>query len=225
MKQPSAPLYLYYDAAEGCFRTSGIPFRDYMQYTPAPPEHLLILAGEVSGNRYAHCFEMLSGSEAIADSLRTDDYRFGDFCFVDLQDPDSAEDLTDSEIAALLFLGRMHRPLDSPFLPRLGNRMAYLSHDNGWMSKLYCRDATEPAAVLCRLLLAQVRQTLPDAAFRQLRDRVLALAGEGLLFDPAEIRRTGQPVFHRVGAYRDMDRIINALAQLEARFPAEQLVL
>ena len=93
MKQPSVPLYLYYDAAEGCFRTSGIPFRDYMQYTPAPPEHLLILAGD------------------------------------------------------------------------------------------------------------------------------------GLLFDPAEIRRTGQPVFHRVGAYRDMDRIINALAQLEARFPAEQLVL
>src|SRR5438128_2657526 len=52
------------------------------------------------------------------------------------------------DVASLLYVGRLYRALGTPFKASLKNRFLYLSHDDGWMLKLYARSTADVERML-----------------------------------------------------------------------------
>lgn len=205
-----AYLYLHYDTEGNFLQLSGMTFQDYVRFSTLPLEHLLLLKADALGNRTAACFEVLDGRQAIANFIQEGDYRFDDFCFIDYNTEDVPDKLTDPEIAELLFLGHMKRPLRQFLFPTLHNHIAYLAHDDGWSCKLYAADPREPAAVVCRKLLHEANLTIPDSDFGRLTDWLLAIWEEGILFDRNDVLKTGLSkkfLAYAIGKVENMDLV------------------
>lgn len=72
---------------------------------------------------------------------------WGNFSWADYAGESIAE-LSDQEIAELLFFAHMKRPLDRIALPALGNKFLCCIHDDGWHMKLYYSTWDDVAVLL-----------------------------------------------------------------------------
>ena len=130
-------LYLNSNIKNCEYVYSGISFNDFIKSLNNKFENIVLLKADYIGNSFRRNFEIVEGIENIIKLAKEDIY--GDFSFVDCSKNDSIEKLEDMEIAELLFLKHMKYPLNSPFFDALGNRFVYLSHDNDFYCKLYCK--------------------------------------------------------------------------------------
>ena len=130
-------LYLKSNIKNCEYLYSGISFNDFIKSLNNKFENIVLLKADYIGNSFRRNFEIIEGIENIIKLAKEDIY--GDFSFVDCSKNDSIEKLEDMEIAELLFLEHMKYPLNSPFFDALGNRFVYLSHDNDFYCKLYCK--------------------------------------------------------------------------------------
>ena len=151
MKQRTI-LYVYADREKHVFINSGITFSEFVNGLSKPLENLLSISPKTDMislvSDYARGFEVFEGNKQIQALLSENIYELGDFCFVDFHKMDGIQQLSEEQIAELLYLGHLFRPLKSPFFPALQNRFAYLAHDDGFFCKLYCRDEQDFAHVL-----------------------------------------------------------------------------
>src|SRR5690606_13912669 len=75
--------------------------------------------------------------ENIKQLITDNVYDYGDFCWLDFDDEEKLDLLSNEEIAELLFLGHMKNHLRAPFYGKLSNRFAYLADEDGLLNKTY----------------------------------------------------------------------------------------
>lgn len=217
MKKERRKIYVKVSPEKNEVIYSGIEFAEFIQYLTQPIDNLLLLKGDYFGNRCEHNFELLEGREIVEKLTREDVHNFGDFCFVDYISPQKVNDLSEEQIAELLYLGHMFRPLRSPFLEQLHNKFVYLAHDNGWYCKLYCRNLSDFITVLCKKITANIPIKNMCEPSDDVKEKMLELAKDGLLIDLNDLSRKSENVeikFYIVGSYSDMDTIQNNFQQI-----------
>jgi len=205
---------------------SGIKFADFIECTPVPVKNMLMLSHTNIGEKYCHNFELFDGKNDIAKLKLENIYHYGDFHFVDYTDTVSANSLTKQQVAELLYLSHMYEPLNTPFFDTLQNNYAYLSHDDGWYCKLYCKEWQTLTSILLNKLLKCVQQTfcdkvhsLPDG----LVEKITEISTRGLFIQlDVEIKKGKQiqnnkianVKLYEVGEYEDMDKLFNNLENI-----------
>ena len=193
---------------------TGINFSEFIKFLSLPIENLILLKGDYYGNRQEFNFELLEGQEQIKKLSEENIYNYGDFGFVDYFRSGDTTRLSDQQIAELLYISHIEKPLESPFFTTLQNRFVYLAHDDGWYCKLYCRNPDDFITVLCKKISNDVSWSVPDF----LRSRLLELATQGIIIDLEEIQKNNE-VFdlkiYTVGLYFDMDCILNNFQKLK----------
>jgi hypothetical protein len=158
----------------------------------------------------------LEGYHEIERLAKEDVYNYGDFCFVDYETPQSVINLRDEQIAELLYLGHLHKPLHSAFSKALRNRFAYIAHDDGWFCKLYCQNPLDFGVVLCKKILTGFTTANQLCPSDDTIISILHLAEGGLLIDLDEMFLQRNFVnLYSVGLYSDMDFVLNTFQELK----------
>lgn len=212
MKRTRNKLYIKANTEEHSITYSGISFSEFVQYLDKPLNNLLLAKGDYMGNAQAHHFELLEGADEVKKLAESGVDPFGDLCFLDYQQLGAAARLGRQQVAEILFLAHIGEPMKSPFFAPLGNRFAYLSHDDGWYGKLYCRDMGEFMSVLWKKLTRKTNA--PVSAMMQ--NELLSMAQKGMAIDMEETHCPLPGGIYMVGEYNDMDELMNHWQEIKA---------
>lgn len=197
---------------------SGIEFAEFIKYLPQPIENLMIVTGGSDvirlDTKFERGLEQFEGHQLVEKLAKENVYSLGNFCFVDYDISSDTSDLSEEQIAQLLYLGHMFKPLHSPFFKQLQNRFAYLAHDDGWYCKLYCRELDEFMNVLSGKITKNINVSLPA----NIKNRLKQISTGGLLIDLEETNGSKKDVslkVYTVGAYSNIDEILNNWQQIK----------
>jgi len=186
-KKARTILYVYSDFMKKHeINYSGIAFWEFIKYLDYPIRNMALIKAEYIGNKYQKNFEIIEGVKNVTELAKQDIYKWGDFCFIDYKTEGTIDDLSDQEIAELLYLGHMFKPLNGPFFDVLQNRLAYLAHDDGWFCKLFCKGNRTFTSVLTGKIKAAAENKLHGnicTADEKAQSMLLDLAEQGFLID------------------------------------------
>ena len=205
---------------------SGIKFADFIECTLIPIENILLLSPIDIGEKYCHNFELIEGKDNIAKLKLENIYRYGNFNFVDYANNALVNSLSKEQVAELLYLAHMYEPLKTPFFDKLQNNYAYLSHDDGWYCKLYCKEWQASTSILLNKLLKCIQQTFCDKVHSlpdSLTEKITELSTRGLLIQldiekqknkPGQENKCAAIKLYEVGEYENMDKLFNNLKNI-----------
>ena len=204
-------IYIKTDGACNLVHTSGVTFRDFFEGVGLENRGLLILAGFPTECHFSMELLLEYVSKDQTGALAEENvYYYGDFCWVDYEKDEQLLSVTKEELAELLYMSHMKKPLHSFKIKSLGNRFAYLCHDDGWWNNVYMEDISEYKAVLKYKLMKELKgrkRTIsePDG---ELMDRILEMCKEGLVIDFEKKMTDGVNLFC-VGDISTMDDLEN----------------
>ncbi|EGW40903.1 hypothetical protein [Desulfosporosinus sp. OT] len=211
-------IYLNVYPSENKIVSYGIEFKEFISALVRPLDNILMLSGYFSEGEFdftTNC-EYIP-KQSITRIINEDVYRLGDFCWVDFKDIDGLRSLKPPEVAELLYLGHMKKPVTSPFFEKLQNRFAYLAHDDGWFNIFYYRSQREFETVIGKVIVSKLflkfrRKAIPDIPF-EISEQLMNYGQEGLLIDFDRIindKSLEIPIFG-IGKMLDMDEMYNNL--------------
>jgi len=212
-------IYVNVSECEQMALFSGINFNDFIDCEQISIENILLLKSGYTGERIWRNFELLEGKEDISKLIFDNVRNYGNFCFVDYLNNDSLNQLSEEQIAELLYLAHMFKPLKSPFFEGLQNKFAYLSHDDGWYCKLYFKESDIPISILINKLQKNIRMTLHNDEYTLSEDLIAAikkLSVKGLLISSAFSMQHGNECMvqlYEVGEVENMDVLFNTFEQ------------
>ncbi|TDQ40476.1 hypothetical protein [Aureibacillus halotolerans] len=208
--------------------THGMTFKDFHSHSLYPLSQLLLLASE-GGQTDVNLHTLLPLINEDTLHLLHEQKEGGRLCWVDFDDIDSVNSLSDNELANLLFLGHKMSPVRSAFSPVLHNRFAFLTHYDGFLNKLYYKQSKDFTYFLSQFISAQVQKNslkkLPIPGFRKqavpslpdsLAEHLFELSRDGLVIHFAEITssRTQLSVpLWLAGRYTNMDEMRDTAVQ------------
>lgn len=222
MQTDRTQIYVHFTRKDAELIYTGIDFREFAQGLRKPLKNILLLKAEGLGNGHQKNFDLIKGDTYLKQFIKDEDYRFGDFCFLDYDEDVMLDKLTDEQISRMLFLAHMFRPLESPFFDVLKNRFAYLAHDNGFFSKVYCRYPEEfynVLAVKISVVLSKLIGFCIEPPSCEILSELFELAEQGLYTDLKEFAHKKQDVIlnmYTIGKTTDMDVIYNYTEKLKA---------
>ncbi|MBA4536862.1 hypothetical protein H1Z61_06835 [Bacillus aquiflavi] len=150
-------VYIYLNENNQYILSHGIEFFEFAQTVPNPLGNILLLKHQFDdGDFNMHTLLEYVPSERIEKLIKDDVYDYGDFCWLDFEEEDGLNELTQQEIAELLYLGHLKQHLHTPFYSQLGNQYVYLAHDDGWFNKTYYRHLEDFYWMLGRLIPSKV---------------------------------------------------------------------
>ena len=212
-------LYIKADVVHHEFVYSGIEFYEFIHYLRKPIENIVLLKANYIGNDCQNNFELVEGNTDIDLLSQEDVYSFGDFCFLDYAKHENIGRLTDEQIAEMLYLAHMNKPLKSPFFDVLNNRFAYLAHDDGFFCKLYCRELEDMMNIISGKISEEFHKKNPipylDAS---ILTQIIQIAEEGIFIDFDDlVRSKGSMVvdIYCIGKQLDMDKIYNSTQEIK----------
>lgn len=196
----------------------GMQLNEFIKYAPIEINKLLILEGEYFGRGFSSKIKLgVVEEDEMDDFLGEDVYGYGDFAWVDFDERDNLENLEPTEVAELLYLGHMFKPIKSPFFEKIQNRYAYLAHDDGWFCKLYCREYLDFQEIISNKIIDTVstskrRKIYPFS--EEVKEELLNLAKEGLLIDFnnfLKLEKSIEVPIYCIGKFINMDEMYNDL--------------
>ena len=197
------------------FIYTGIEFCEFVKYLQSPMENILLLKSNYIGNNFSNNFELAEGLREIETLAKANIYNCGNFCFVDYTQPGDIDNLSDAEIAEILYLAHLYKPLKSPFYKVLNNRFAYLAHDDGFFCKLYCQNSDDFLDILdgkiVELTKAIAKRSIQNLS-RSLKKDLLRFAGDGMLLDLEDLEMNDDEILiniYIIGKHGDMDKVFN----------------
>jgi len=206
-------------------------FSDLIEYTPIPLNNILLLKSDYIGENRRHNFELLEGKRDIAKMIKDKAYSYGDFCFTDYEDIPAVEQLSDEQIAELLYMAHLYKPLNSPFFEVLKNNFVYLGHDDGWYCKIYCKEKELLNSLLLNKLRGDIQQTIKNKNTIVLPNKIventLKFSVDGLLIELEKQRQKSEDIlirFYKVGEYKDIDKLLNIEKFDDTSLVFEQLI-
>lgn len=210
-------IYINANIEEKTFIFYGIEFRDFISSLSENINNILLLKHEYFGDfHYPTGFEFVKDEE-ILELAKEEVYNYGDFCWVDFESENHLDKLSENEIAELLYLAHMYKPLKSPFLEKLNNRFAYCAHDDGWYCKLYCKDVNEFSSVLENVIkntILRLRKRKLVNMDDDIKKELLKLSEDGLLIEVHRIGKDERNVWipiYTIGNFTNMDNMYNDL--------------
>jgi len=208
----------------------GIEFADFIKCTLIPIENILLLRSSYTSDKQCHNFELLEGETEISKLPIEDIYNYGDFCFVDYANTASINQLTKEQVAELLYLANLSEPLSSPFFDVLQNNYVYLSHDDGWYCKLYCKERQALTSILPNKLLKSLQNSLcnkmsslPDG----LSEKISELSTHGLFIqlDIANKKnKTATIKLYNAGEYENENILFDNIEHVKSKISFEMQI-
>lgn len=203
----------------------GMELIEFLKYSPVELNQLLLLESEYYGadTKSKTNFEII-GKNEMEDFLGENTTNYGDFCWVDFDSRENVEKLEPIEIAELLYLGHMMKPLKTPFFDKIQNRYAYLAHDDGWLCQLYCRYYSDFGEIIANKVINMVSTSKRKKIYplsEDLKNMLLDLAQKGLMIDFSGILKNHDgsieiPIYC-IGKKIDMDDMYNNLNRYISR--------
>lgn len=196
----------------------GMQLNEFIKYNPVEINKLLILEGEYFGRGFRSKTKLqVVENDEMEEFLGEDIYGYGDFAWVDFDNRENLEKLEPMELAELLYLGHMFKPINSPFFEKIQNRYAYLAHDDGWFCRLYCKEYSDFQEIICNKIIDTVstskrRKIYPFSD--DVKKELLNLANDGLLIDFnnfAKYEKSIEVPIYTIGKFLDMDEMYNNL--------------
>ncbi|HBI03749.1 MAG TPA: hypothetical protein DDY49_06945 [Paenibacillaceae bacterium] len=213
-------FYISANFEENYFLVYGLEFKELTTFCPIELKNLLITDGRFVGNRYNTTLnlETVNGQEEIEELCKEDLYGLGNFHWVDYCDEEALDKCTPEEKAEIVYLSHFGTPLKkSAFFQKIKNQFFYLSHDDGWVCKLYCKDMPIFTDLIAHKIINHCstnkrRKIVPMD--EQIKNQFLELTKEGLLIDFSSIYRDSKTIglrFYTIGHFTDMDEMYNNL--------------
>lgn len=191
---------------------SGIVLEDFLICLPQISDKILLLEPELSDLEYYNNLQITTIATVIS-HLKTIRNRIGDLCWIDIADPRNVEKLSPTQIAELLYLVKMFEPVSSPFIDIIENNYVYLSHDNGWMLKLYSKILSSFQDLIANKIYNTVSSLRSRKVFEfsnQTKNKIFKLAESGLIIDFNNINFSQKIIevpIYCIGKYIDMDKV------------------
>lgn len=212
-KSGNSILYLNLHPEKNMMICYGIDLGDFLKCLPQKSDKVLLLEPELSDSEYYNNLQITTIA-AVQNYLIQIGNRIGDLCWIDIGDPRNVEKLNPSQIAELLYLGKMFEPVSSPFIDIIGNNYVYLSHDNGWMLKLYSKFMNSFLDLISNKIINTVSSLRARKVFEfsnQTKNKIFKLAESGLIIDFNNINFSQKIIevpIYCIGKYIDMDIVI-----------------
>ena len=207
MKKEKQLIYVKTNPIEHEYICMGISVCDIWKAIETINSDIILIKSDDLGDECINNFEIIR-EDNIDDFLSR--YCYGDLCFMDCNNKEKISELNDNEIAEMLFIGHMKRPLNSPFIQKIGNRIVYIGHDNDYFCKLYCSNNSDFYDIL--------NMKIQSYVFRKYKINVnlgysfMKECINGLLMDLDDIyiynRNVTMP-YYIIGFFDNMDEIIN----------------
>ena len=197
----------------------GLEFKEFIKFIPKAEslKNILLIDAEYYGTNFSEKYKFTIVDENEIDELLSDDiYGYGNFTWVDVNDKNSIEKLEPAEVAELLYLGYMLKPVTTPFNDKIQNRYAYLAHDDGWFCRLYCRIYSDFIEVVSNKIVNMVltSRRVINPISDDIKKQLLVLAENGLLIDFSNIMKYNRGIeipIYTIGKFLDMDEMYNNL--------------
>ncbi|AEV94548.1 hypothetical protein [Pediococcus claussenii] len=132
-------IYVHFESLVNLIYSRGISAGDFMNGVLQRPSNILLINGQTNDDLPidSHTlFNELSGQDEIAEYMLTGAKQLR---WIDFSQKESIGDLTDSDIADLLFMGHMGTHLSTPFSYKLQNDFVYLSLGENQVKTYYRR--------------------------------------------------------------------------------------
>ncbi|MCM3003118.1 peptide ABC transporter permease [Priestia koreensis] len=222
-------VYINGNLHEQYFITHGIEFREFFHSIPTPLANVLLLKHGYEESDYDFGVHLdYVENEQLPRLVEEDVSKYGDFCWVDFDEPSSFELLHDEDLAALLYLGHYKKPLRTAFSHKLNNQFVYLSSEDGWFNKTYYRNIYDMNHIVSRVIPMKLSVT-KQSRFTFLKKKLeyppvplvlvntlLTLANDGLVVDLKQVQQTRKdiqiPIF-TIGKYIDMEEMLHDLEE------------
>lgn len=225
MKKMRTKVYIMTNLKNSEAIYSGIEFKEFIQFLSEPIENLMMITGGCNvislETKFERGLELFEGHTLLKHLVTENIYALGNFCFVDYIASHATEKLRDEQIAELLYLGHMFKPLKEPFFEPLQNRFAYLAHDDGFFCKLYYRNIEDFLDVLTGKIKLGFCKKLKNNVPRlsaELLSEMLRITERGMFIDFEEVRFCDEQAFvdvYCIGKLLDMDTIYNDSQELK----------
>jgi hypothetical protein len=226
-------LYLCKDPREpNCYWFHGITFREFHAALRLSSP-LLLLAPEllqgVDLTEDPHTrFSIITRADLPQVASLDLYHECGDFAWVDYSPRFPLAKLPPIDFASLLYLARTYRVLHSSFFHSLKNRFVYLSHDDGYVLKLYARRPQDVRKLLARTATAKARHFLGRSLSPKIGAHLLQQASRGILLDFRSDKNhpSATPRYTYPGRFQCMDHLLKVVhggAQAQAHAAMLQL--
>ncbi|WP_335872346.1 hypothetical protein [Bacillus sp. 2205SS5-2] len=237
--QASDFLYVHTKSAEKYAVTSGINFSEFAATIPTDLQHILLLQHQVEfpSFHFSTHFDYLM-KEDFPLLFQESDKRM-DFSWIDFEDLVGLDELSGEEVAELLYLSHMKKPLHGPFFNRLNNHYMYLSYHEGLITQTYYRDFNDfysmLSGVVVNKLFAQKSEKklfskksvevapIPIDLLKLIEERL----NEGVVFsilNSTVSRGKVQIPFWTIGDYQDMNEMRDEYVKLAKQDPSGMLL-
>lgn len=196
----------------------GMELREFTKYAPVELNRLLLLEAGYLGTSFSSNTRLeIVDEDGIEDFLKEDFYSYGDLCWVDFNRKENIEKLEAMEVAELLYLGHMFKPVKSPFFEKIENRYAYLAHDDGWFCRLYCKEYNDFQEIIANKIIGSVSTSKRRKIYpltEGVKEKLLLLAVNGLIIDFNNILKLEKSIeipIYTIGKFLNMDTMYNDL--------------
>lgn len=215
-------IYVNANAKKHEYIYTGIKFSEFIEYLQNPIDNIILLKANYMGNNFQKNFELVEGCEHINKLSSENIYNWGDFCFVDYSQKGSINNMADKEISELLYLAHMHYPLYTPFFKSLENNFVYLSHDDGFYCKLYCKNRSDLSNIVVNKIQKYIEiefNCITEKIDNKIQNSLFDIAENGLLIDIDELKVNDNKKIlniYSIGKYLDMNEILNNYKTLKS---------
>jgi hypothetical protein len=190
---------MFQETPDDCIHLGGVDFQEFARVF-MPATLVCLRHGHTTGKVHTETGLSTVLSQEYP-ALCPDDS--GNLDVLDAESTEALDRLTPQDVAEMLYLSHLKRPIRSPFLDNLNNRFAFLSHDDGWYCKVYFKDPKVFFGAVPHLIENKLQDLGVQCGSDDSKSdcgRFQRLSSEGLHFDLTAVRRSGEgrveiPVF------------------------------
>lgn len=178
--------YIICNFGDNSIFSCGASFHDFMNYIDSQPNYLLLLNASFGDGDYCAQIGLDRVDSKNIEALIHDDVaNYGDFVWVDYNNPKTVQNMTPIQLAELLYLRHTFQPLNQPFIHWLENQYIYLAHDDDYWTKIYLKHIEQYKSVMHGIILEALKGRKKAIAPipSDLLDYLFNYAQEGILFD------------------------------------------
>jgi len=178
--------YIKIDRQNGFVFASGISFNEFYNGIELKPPNLLLLEGyTLESILNKNLFLEHISSEKIEEFSKSNVYDLGNFCCMDFPEPIALSNVSNDELAEMLYFAHKGEPLKSFHINGLQNRFAYISHDDNWWAKVYMKNVEDYKAILnykiCKEIKGRKRTISPVQS--EIMNQLFKMFEDGAVLD------------------------------------------
>lgn len=178
--------YTVCDFEENKVFSCGATFFDFMKHIKIKPNNILLLKASFGDGKYDRKIGLdYVDSENMEDLIKDDVYSYGDFIWLDYNDPSIIDNMSGVELSELLYIGHTFSPLNKALINWINNKYLYLAHDDDYWTKIYMENIQDYKMVMHGKILDALKgrkkyiKPLPE----DIIDYIFKHSKDGILFD------------------------------------------